>query len=96
MSLAFIKGLSPTGELVNLRLNSDGSLFTPSEAPLITETPLTAPGSTPARSMAGYGKLTYQFDVSGIGTNIVIRAEGNLIGANFINLDFYNKTWAQD
>ena len=41
--------------------------------------------------MAGYGKLTYQFDVSGIGTNIVIRAEGNLIGANFINLDFYNK-----
>ena len=26
MSLAFIKGLSPTGELVSLRLNSDGSL----------------------------------------------------------------------
>ena len=39
-----------------------------SDSALITETALTAAGSTPARSCAGYKYLTYQVDVTGIGT----------------------------
>lgn len=57
------------------------------DAPLITESPLTAVGSTPARNVAGYKYLTYQVDVVGIGSNVVVRAEGNLTGSNFVNLN---------
>ena len=60
------------------------------EAALITEAPLTATGSTPARSMLGYNKGTYQIDVSGIGTNVVVTVEGNLAGSNYVNLSSTN------
>lgn len=58
-----------------------------SDAPLITESPLTTVGSTPVRSVAGYKYCTYQVDVTGIGTNAIARVEGNLIGSNFDNLN---------
>lgn len=60
--------------------------------PLITEATLTAPGSTPTRSMEGYRMLTYQIDVIGnidsTGTtqSLTARIEGNLIGNSFDNL----------
>lgn len=58
-----------------------------SDAPLITELPLTAVGSTPVRSVADYKYCTYQVDVTGIGTNAIVRVEGNLTGSNFDNLN---------
>lgn len=58
----------------------------PDAAP-IAESPLTAIGSTPARSVSGYKYLTYQVDVTGIGTNAVVRIEGNLVGSNYDNLN---------
>lgn len=57
------------------------------DAALITESPLTAVGSTPTRDAAGYKYFTYQVDATGIGTNAVVRVEGNLTGANYINLN---------
>ena len=66
-------------------------IATPAESALQSESPLTAPSSTPARSMAGYNKLTYQVDVANIGTNVVVRVEGNLTGSNFVNLNAQNQ-----
>lgn len=66
-------------------------IATPAESALQSESPLTAPGSTPARSMTGYNKLTYQVDVANIGTNVVVRVEGNLTGSNFVNLNAQNQ-----
>lgn len=61
-----------------------------SDAALITESPLTAVGSTPIRDVSGYKYLTYQVDVLGIGTNAIVRVEGNLIGSDFVNLSSTN------
>ena len=128
MSISIVKGVTPDGRVVTLRLNDDGSLAISgassggttegnataanqneqtalleelrsrvnatgllSDAPVISEPVLTAVGSTPARSMAGYSTLTYQFDVTGVGTDVVVRAEGNLIGSTYINLSTTNK-----
>jgi len=63
---------------------------TPSDTTLVTETPLTAVGSTAARLFTGYSKLTYQIDVTNIGTNIVVRVEGNLTGSTYVNLSSAN------
>ncbi len=79
--------LLPTG------LSSGGRFLTettPTEATIITETALTAVGSTTARSFSGYNRLTYQVDVSGIGTNVVVRVEGNLQGSTYVNLSSAN------
>lgn len=148
MTVSIVKGVTPDGRVVTLRLNEDGSLVAAnqdeqtalleelrssittlssyvdglegysdvieanqrieiarlieirdrlnvtgllSDADLISEAPLTAVGSTPARSMAGYSKLTYQIDVNGVGNNVVVRAEGNLVGSSFINLSANNQ-----
>lgn len=58
-----------------------------SDSALITETALTAASSTPVRSCVGYKYLTYQVDVTGIGTSATVRMEGNLVGPNFDNLN---------
>lgn len=58
-----------------------------SDSALITETALTAASSTPVRSCVGYKYLTYQVDVTGIGTSATVRMEGNLVGTNFDNLN---------
>ena len=60
------------------------------EAPLVTENALTAVGVTPSRSCLGYNKITFQVDVTGIGTNVVVRIEGNLVGSSFVNLNTAN------
>lgn len=62
----------------------------PTESALITEFPLTAPSATPPRSMLGYNRLSLQVDVEGLGTNVVVRLEGNLIGSSFVNLSTQN------
>lgn len=59
------------------------------DAGLITESPLTAVGSTPVRSVAGYRNFTYQLDLSGMvaGNNVKVRLEGNLTGVAYDNLN---------
>jgi hypothetical protein len=56
----------------------------------ITEPPLTAAGSTQARSVANYRLYSYQVQVSGIGTNVVLRMEAtHLTNPTSIN-DWYS------
>lgn len=58
-----------------------------SDANVITELPLTvANSSTTSRSMVDYNKLTYQVDVTNIGTDLVFVVEGSLTNS-FVNLD---------
>jgi hypothetical protein len=96
MSTAVIRGLTPSGQLALLKVSEDGTLQTSASGgagsadAVISETALTAPGSTTARSMLGYNQLTYQVDVSGIGTSVVVRVEGNLLGGTYVNLSTAN------
>lgn len=53
-------------------------------------TQLTAPGSTPARSMAGYSKAYIQVVITNINTNVVVRIEGSNDGTNWANLSANN------
>ena len=46
---------------------------------------LTAPGVTASQKATG-ANLSFQVDVSGIGTNVVLRFEGSLDGQTFFNL----------
>ena len=50
---------------------------------------LVAVGTTAAQVVTG-ADMTFQVTVSGIGTNVVIRFEGSLDGANFFNLSSAN------
>lgn len=54
--------------------------------PIITESALIAPGTTPTQSIEGYYKATYQVNVLGV-TNAVLRMEGNVTGSDFANLN---------
>lgn len=85
--LTSIIGLLPTGLSSGGRFLVDASIANFQDAQLITESPLTAVGSTPARSVSGYKSFTYQVDVSGIGTSVVVRMEGNLTGSAYDNLN---------
>lgn len=76
-------------------LDADGGLLvhlTPLnfEAAIVNETALTAVGSTQSRSCAGYSQFTYQAVVASIGTNVVVRVEGNLGGSGWANLNVNN------
>lgn len=65
-----------------------GDQFVPGvDGPLYIEQPLTAPGATPARSMVNYCKFSYQVDVSGIGTEAIVRVEGSVSGEDFVNIN---------
>jgi hypothetical protein len=74
-------------------LDVDGGLLTHVtnfESAVVNETALTAIGSTQARSGAGYKLFTYQAVVTNIGTNIVVRVEGNLGVGAWANLNVNN------
>ena len=80
MSLAFIKGLSPTGELVSLRLNSDGSL--PTSAQSLYALVQNAPDMTKTISYADVGDINNERI-----TSILISSAS--IGASFTDTYSY-------
>lgn len=80
-------GLLPAALTTAGRFLVDASIANFQDAALQSETALTAVGSTPARSCAGYKYMTYQVDLTGVGTSATVRVEGNLIGTNYDNLN---------
>jgi len=52
-----------------------------------TETKLTALGSTAARDVSLHKRITFEYTVANINTNVIVRFEGRLGKGNFANLD---------
>ena len=82
---------SITDELAKIRQRLSGTLNVTAAAPMsFTETQLTTLGVTTTRSFSGFSRLTAQYVIASINTNVVLRMEGSNDGVNWFNLNDAN------